>query len=603
MSPSRGGDRLPNNKSNNQNRLFLWLLLVVLVPPFLLLQTHILFFVPPSSNDDHHHHRHQQHYTHEPSLGRLPQASRRNDGHTQGHPQRHQDDNRSPLLRSTKPTTTTTIHWGGIQETDSLLYFMKHYWKRNVFCDTVRHQWENHNSNHTSSLLVMKMELGSCWKLHQQLWFGTGNLMIGIYGIRLAALHLGVDLNLTCHDAHKSQHDLILPWLLGYFPASGASIDSVGATSSSQRPKEEAACSTFNHVPVGQMTDSIRFELRKMAVSLVAPPKHHPAYEWRMKQQNQLQQNHDDDDNPKNNRYQLAFESDFSKQQHLELDDTTIHFRGGDLLRTVAHKGYGFLRFDVYVKLIQDHYYDNASAATNSTKRGPRSIGIVTQAFDDNNVGEYNHTIRKNNASSATSQVHPSPKKNRQPRPQQTSMDQRLVDAHTGGRGRILVTALSEHLQKAFPNAQIRIHAGESMPLSYARMILAQQTIGAFSSFAVFPAMATFGTGYLRHPQGMGPYRWITTSTNHHNLVLFEEPDILKASVLQYVWDNLGETILFKWFRNEMTSPELLHLALSASSSETKLRATTNHNNSTRSPSVGNKRDGKGREDREGVRI
>jgi hypothetical protein len=42
-----------------------------------------------------------------------------------------------------------------------------------------------------------------------------------IYAMRLAARAYGtIDLAIQCHDAEQTKHELILPWLMGWFPES-----------------------------------------------------------------------------------------------------------------------------------------------------------------------------------------------------------------------------------------------------------------------------------------------------------------------------------------------------------------------------------------------
>jgi hypothetical protein len=98
-----------------------------------------------------------------------------------------------------------------------------------------------------------------------------------------------------------------------------------------------------------------------------------------------------------------------------------------------------------------------------------KSIGIITQPFDD---GAQN---RKGDAMSKT---------------------------QTQKRHRVVVMALVDFLQEKVPQARVTIHNGrtETIALAFARMIMANQTIVGITSFAVFPAMTSFGNGYIRKP-------------------------------------------------------------------------------------------------------
>jgi len=55
-------------------------------------------------------------------------------------------------------------------------------------------------------------------------------------------------------------------------------------------------------------------------------------------------------------------------------------------------------------------------------------------------------------------------------------------------------------LQREFPRAVVRVHndPDETIALTYARMIMANQTFAVMSTFALFPAIANFGMGYIK---------------------------------------------------------------------------------------------------------
>ena len=130
------------------------------------------------------------------------------------------------------------------------------------------------------------------------------------------------------------------------------------------------------------------------------------------------------------------------------LDDVTIHFRCGDIIEVRPHGDYGYTRFSILAKFISIE---------------ARSIGIVTQPFQGQN---------------------------------------RRVDSKPT-RCPILIGALEQYLKDRFPNATVKVRnsPNETVALSYARFIMANQTLAAgFSTFVLFPFMATFGTGYLQRP-------------------------------------------------------------------------------------------------------
>ena len=55
-------------------------------------------------------------------------------------------------------------------------------------------------------------------------------------------------------------------------------------------------------------------------------------------------------------------------------------------------------------------------------------------------------------------------------------------------------------LQKFLPSAEISIHNGvnDTHPLTYARLIMADQSFTTLSSFGIFPVMGSFGKGYFQ---------------------------------------------------------------------------------------------------------
>jgi hypothetical protein len=119
------------------------------------------------------------------------------------------------------------------------------------------------------------------------------------------------------------------------------------------------------------------------------------------------------------------------------------------------------------------------------------------------------------------------------------------------------VTAFVEQLSESFPKARIRIHNGsnETIALAYARMIMAKQVIVGIGSFGVFPALATFGTGYIRKPDyDVAPNRWPLSPPAdelYANVVLFEEPNRLMTYQVKKLRELPGrdENVL-DWFRN-----------------------------------------------------
>jgi hypothetical protein len=189
------------------------------------------------------------------------------------------------------------------------------------------------------------------------------------------------------------------------------------------------------------------------------------------------------------------------------LDDVVLHFRGGDLFNS-NHPGFGFMKFSAFSKRIPPD---------------TRSIGIVTQPFD--NVAQY----RRGDASSEKRERH-----------------------------RVVVMALVDFLQEKFPQARVTIHNGptETIALAYARMVMANQTIVGITSFGVFPAIASFGTGYIRRPDyKKGPNQFLMNPPIDQladNVILMDEKDRLMAATVRKMFQQpTGQGLVLEWFKNE----------------------------------------------------
>ena len=138
------------------------------------------------------------------------------------------------------------------------------------------------------------------------------------------------------------------------------------------------------------------------------------------------------------------------------LDDVALHFRCGDVLGGSRRNDFGMIRFDEYKKWIP---------------KNTESIGILTQPFEkDRNRGQ---------------------------------------DSGKVENCRVVVHALVDYLQEFAPNAKISIHNGvnETLPLAYARLVMANHSITSLSSFGIFPVIGTFGQGYFQKGnRGVNPF-------------------------------------------------------------------------------------------------
>jgi hypothetical protein len=125
-------------------------------------------------------------------------------------------------------------------------------------------------------------------------------------------------------------------------------------------------------------------------------------------------------------------------------------------------------------------------------------------------------------------------------------------------RGRIVVTAFVDFLAERFPDARITIHNShnETIALSYARMIMANQSMAGVTTFGVFPVISSFGTGYIRKPDSGNtrvPNQWLNNPPVDQladNIVLMEEPNLLTAPRFQKMWKEKGQEHVLEWLKN-----------------------------------------------------
>ena len=158
--------------------------------------------------------------------------------------------------------------------------------------------------------------------------------------MRQVAYQIGnVQIQMECEDAAQNQSGLIAPWIMGNLEAHRDPQFSL-----------ETACQPTWGMK-GRVLEDIRYELRRMGVSMIGIPlKHHPAATFTI-------------DESREQRLQLpTLQSPLFPE--IEIDDVAIHFRCGDLLERKLGPEYGHAKFTSLVKFIS---------------KEARSIGIVTQ--------------------------------------------------------------------------------------------------------------------------------------------------------------------------------------------------------------------------------
>jgi hypothetical protein len=257
-----------------------------------------------------------------------------------------------------------------------------------------------------------------------------------------------------------------------------------------------AACGGVFQQPLGHMVPAMQRDLRHMAVALVgrSPGLKEDVEEKAPSFVPQISP---------------AVTLDPPPFADVEWDDAVIHFRCGDLMDS-GHPSFAFMNFRGYTRPI----------ARNTTT----SIGILTSPYDPG-AG----SVRRVDA-----------------RPQIQE------------RCRIVVASLQEYVREQFPQARVRIHTEDSIALTYVRMILAQQVVAGISTFGVMPAVATFGTGYLRipdHPDEVNQWLLKPRIDEIVDNVVFIKGAKTPVQHIQALWQQEGAVGVLAWFWNDTGRP------------------------------------------------
>lgn len=345
----------------------------------------------------------------------------------------------------------------------------------------------------------------NCYDLYKRSVLGSGNFVSMIYALRLAANTLGsVRVVLKCDDAEEDKKSLILPWFMGDYPAiTHAHV----LPSAGQAPSISAACEAYESTPLLYMYSDMVYELRRMAIALVGVPSHdHPSALWAEEYLWSKESGQTDHTGLRQMQLPSPQKGEIPLYPEVELDDVMIHFRCGDIIKS-NHKSFGFMKFGSYSR----HISQNVT-----------TIGIATQPFAANSQNrDYDGTGDKKK------------------------------------RCRLVVGEFVKHLQGVFPTAQIRIHndGNETIALTFARMVMAQQTIIGISSFGVFPGIATFGNSFIRYPDYIdAPNRWLLNPSIDSlcsNVKLIHE-EMMFAPDLRVMWKGArGARTVLGWFKSQ----------------------------------------------------
>jgi hypothetical protein len=406
------------------------------------------------------------------------------------------------------------------------------FWIRfgNPLCSNLYKDWRNETTQIATTsnskaddtqpkprLTLIDMD---CQQLFRRSPAGTGNFVTILYGARLTAQVLGqVNVAMRCSYSPGEELNLITPWVMGWFPyAHQEKENQVQSTAGTPPPtiiplNATNVCEINNGIrtiQVGYLFTEIRFDFRRMAIALVGiPSPDHPSAAWARTHLGTSPST----TSVSTTRYMIPVDPTRPPlYPNITLDEAVIHFRCGDLINADS-SSFAFLKFRTFAK----HLDPNV-----------QSIGIITQPFDTNHTGQHRGGDMK------------------------------------GGRGdrcRILITAFCEYLKERFVKARITVHNGpdETIALAYARLVMAKQAISGISSFAVFPAIATFGIGYVYAPafatcvnQWVIQPRLDEIAVPKGQIVLLDEEQYLLSGAVQRLWDEEKEGgKVIDWFRQD----------------------------------------------------
>lgn len=303
----------------------------------------------------------------------------------------------------------------------------------------------------------------------------TGNWITAIYHLRLVAAFGRVDFQFQCDDGMSMADYSILPWLSGYFPSNRSQwAFDLGW------PESDRVChKKYAKLPLEHLAHDMQNDMQALAVTILGPRSFNVTGDLRSRMeflQGSIQrwQGHTDKET-----------SIVYPREDIEIDDVALHFRCGDVFGGTSKDVYGLVKFKEFKDCIPNE----------TTK----SIGIFTQPFNVSHLRADDHDF---------------------------------VD-----QCEKLVGVLVEYLTKAYPNASISIRntIEDTIPISYARMIMASRTITTMSTFGIFPAIGSFGDGYFKGSgrQNKFAHRVLEVLPNFHEMgndKILTSPEIKRKS-------------------------------------------------------------------------
>jgi hypothetical protein len=275
-------------------------------------------------------------------------------------------------------------------------------------------------------------------------YLGQGNYITSIYAARLSVAYAKVEFHFQTKQQQNSS------WyeydLLPWFRVvqPAPTLDNPWPFDGGLPNSEEEVCCSHSHLLIDRMAHTIQAEVRAMAWQLVEPPSY------------LLEEDSTENIGSRFAPQEISFPVPFSRIANITLDDVAIHFRCGDIMGSCDRSDYGIIAYSEYSKRI----FENTT-----------SIGILTHPFDKQLT-----------------------------RSMDSSKTEDCKDA---------VYLLVEYLQDHFPHATITIRnsARDTLPLTYARIVMAKQAFTSLSSFGIFPVVATYGMGYFQQGnEGVNAY-------------------------------------------------------------------------------------------------
>ena len=348
--------------------------------------------------------------------------------------------------------------------------------------------------------------------------YGTGNVVWDYAGFRLEAFAQGSTAVIWDygHESLVERHAKVEPWISGLFAAASGNNRLHSPLNMTLPPKDYCPTGGARTEPLSYMIPLITYDLRRMAIALVGVPSaSHPSADFETKfLRAEARRPPFTPLTETGTVYRLPIHDYFENGPvfpNVTLDDAVIHFRCGDILAGVVGP-FHYPKYEEFARVIAPD---------------TKSIGIVTQPFS---VGKGLQT-----------------------------RDRDKIET-TGQRCRVLVLGLVEYLKERFPEARYTIHngPGETVALAYARMIMAKQTLALIpSSFSVFPAIATFGQGYMTRPRRGNPdfagsflNHEMTKGLYRNQPVLLDIlPRMIFCKNLERMWKEGDEKVL-QWFQN-----------------------------------------------------